>query len=76
MEARNWRWVSRDSDSDMVYAFTEAKPPEPLEEDDAIIFDGFILCSMLHDEFLALTGIHIQPGTCRKVEFTAKVLEE
>lgn len=76
MEPRKWRWVSRDDRSNMLDVWDSEEKPEwedgyfCSEDDD----HGFtpICCK----GFRALFGIDIKPGTCVRVEFTAKVLED
>lgn len=72
-QGRNWRWVSRDADSDLVEIWGGEAMPDC--DDWLYVGDGHY-CMMSHSFFLALTGIDIQPGQCVKVEFTARVIEE
>lgn len=82
MEHRNWRWVSRDTGDKRVDVWIGNEEPKVYRESDTVIFDcqtatiGEAFVSIPAKQFLALTGIDIQPGQCVKVEFTAKVLEE
>lgn len=72
---RTWRWVTRVAASRVIMIWKQTKKPRYDKYDGTWNCDffnfGIVIC---HAEFLAVTGIDVQPGTCVKVEFKAKVI--
>ncbi len=73
---RTWRWVTRDveySAWDVSIWFTSRKPT--LDGKGLWWGHGKPGRKAEHKDLVELLGLSIQPGTCQKVQFTAKVVK-
>jgi len=77
MKRMTWAWVSRNEDSEynavLVLWSGRSKPSlRACEHEGLINREAVLICSR---EFERVTGLAIKPGTCQKVQFTAKVIK-
>lgn len=71
---RTWRWVTRADASTAIAVWSSTKKPKGCfgywtQDNGSMTY----LCAK---GFEKLTGIRIAPGSCQRVEFTARVIEE
>lgn len=70
---RKWRWVSR-NDYEDGYVEVWMGETKPLNENGYYWQSGRDCVNVCPEEFAALFGFQIKPKTCRKVEFSARLV--
>jgi len=71
-----WAWVSRNSNKvePIVVLWSGHGKPSQAECEYDILGDRFAVMICVK-EFKKVTGLVIEPGTCQKVQFNAKVMK-